>query len=233
MANVARAPAATVAGRGRGGRAGWGVAEVAAVAQQQQAYQNLLTRVGLSAAAIVAIAGLGLDYLQSFVDLTDDDIPAMIKELCRTGTVIRQSSQNFLSALCYWVMRQERLSLQYTPDDFTDDKMRYRLCRWQLSTEKVPENLIKTPKEFKSNTKWRDFREAFMTLMSHTKGQCDFPLPYLLREHEVLLDEHQEFETEEDLDEAMVPLSGPYYDEDNHVVFDSLKSRLLNGPAWT
>ena len=196
MANVARAPAATVAGRGRGGRTGRGVAAVAAaVAQQQQAYQDLLTRVGLSAAAIVAIAGLGLDYLQSFVDLTDDDIPAMIKELCRTGTVIRQSSQNFLSALCYWVMRQERLSLQYTPDDFTDDKMRYRLRRWQLSTEKVPENLIKTPKEFKSNTKWRDFREAFMTLMSHTKGQCDFPLPYLLREHEVLLDEHQEFET--------------------------------------
>jgi hypothetical protein len=50
------------------------------VAQQQQAYQNLLTRVGLSAAAIVAIAGLALDSLHSFVDLTDDDIPAMIKE---------------------------------------------------------------------------------------------------------------------------------------------------------
>jgi hypothetical protein len=81
MADVARAPAAAVAGRGRGGRAGRGVAAVAAaVAQQQQAYQNLLTRVGLSAAAIVAIAGLALDSLHSFVDLTDDDIPAMIKE---------------------------------------------------------------------------------------------------------------------------------------------------------
>jgi hypothetical protein len=41
------------------------------------------------------------------------------------------------------------------------------------------------------------------------------------------------FETIDDYEEAIVPLMGPHYDLDNHVVFDSLKSHLLNGPAWT
>ncbi len=238
MADVGRAPAvpaagrAAVAARGRGGRGGRGAA-AAAAAQQQVAYHDMLRRLALSDNAIAALEGFGLDTLESFIDLTDDDIPAMVKELRRTGTIIRQSSQNFLSALRYWVMRQTRLQQDFTPDNFTDAMMRYALRRWQISQEKTPDNLIKAPDEFKSTTKWRDFREAFVTFMSHTKGHCDFPLSYVLREQEVLLDEDQVFETEEALDEAMVPLRGPYFEEDNRAVFDALKSRLLSGPAWT
>jgi len=69
--------------------------------------------------------------------------------------------------------------------------------------------------------------------MSHTKGQCNFPISYVLRENEGPPDNENEYETQEELELAMVPLKGAYYDEDNHAVFDSLKSRLLNGPAWT
>jgi hypothetical protein len=69
--------------------------------------------------------------------------------------------------------------------------------------------------------------------MSHTKGQCNFPISYVLRENEGPPDNEDEYETQEELELAMVPLRGAYYDEDNHAVFDSLKSRLLNGPAWT
>jgi len=232
MAEVARAPAAgrAPAGQGRGGRAGRGAAALVA---QQAVYHALLTRIGLSADAIVALEGLGLDSLISFTDLTEDDVPAMLKELRRTGTIIRQSSQNFLSALRYGVMRQTRLRSEVTPDDFDEPTMRNALRRWQISTEKVPENLIKSPEEFKTNTKWRDFCEAFVTFMSHTKGQCDFPLSYVLRDTEDPPEDDEEFATQEELEEAMVPLVGAYYDEDNHAVFDSLKSRLLNGPAWT
>jgi hypothetical protein len=229
MADVVRA--APAPRRGHGGRAGLGA--VAAAAADQASYHDMLTRLGLSANAIISIEGLGLDNLRSFIDLTEDDIPAMIKELRHTGTTIQQSSQNFLSALRCWVMRQERLQQDFTPDVFNDSMMRYALRRWQLSSEKTPENLIKAPEEFKTNTKWKDFREAFLTFMSHTKGQCDFPLSYVLREHEVLINEDEEFDTQEDFEEAVVPLQGSYFDEDNHAVFDSLKSRLLNGPAWT
>ena len=233
MADVgARAPAARAPGRGRA--TGQAVAAAAALAAARQAkYHALLTRIGLNANAIVALDGMGLDALSSFADLTEDDIPAMVKELRQTGTIIRQSSQNFLSALRYWIMRQNRLETQVTPNDFNDLMMRYSLRRWQLSNEKAPENLIKAPEEFKNNTKWRDFREGFVTFMSHTKGQCDFLLSYVLRENEGLPEDEDEYETQEELEAAMVPLRGAYYDEDNHDVFDSLKSRLLNGPAWT
>jgi hypothetical protein len=44
-------------------------------------YHALLTREGLSANAIVAVEGIGLGALSSFSDLTEDNIPAMMKEL--------------------------------------------------------------------------------------------------------------------------------------------------------
>jgi hypothetical protein len=41
------------------------------------------------------------------------------------------------------------------------------------------------------------------------------------------------FETQENYEEAVIPLMGCSYNQDNHAMFDSLKSRLLHGPAWT
>jgi len=67
----------------------------------------MLRCTGLSDAAIIALEGFGLDSLESIHDLTEDDIPAIKKELRRTGTIIKQSSQNYLQALRYWIMRQE------------------------------------------------------------------------------------------------------------------------------
>jgi hypothetical protein len=139
MAEVAeRAPGRAPAVR-RGRAAERGAAAAAALAAVQQAkYHALLTRVGLSANANVAVEGIGLDALSSFSDLTEDDIPTMVKELQRTGMIIRQSSQNFLSALRYWVIRQDRLEAQVTSNDFKDLTMRYSLRRWQLLIEKAP-----------------------------------------------------------------------------------------------
>jgi hypothetical protein len=51
------------------------------VAAEQANYHNLLARLGLSPNAIVAVEALGLDNLRALIDLTDDDIPAMVKEL--------------------------------------------------------------------------------------------------------------------------------------------------------
>jgi hypothetical protein len=86
--------------------------------------------------------------------------------------------------------------------------------------------LIKSPE--------RDFSEAFFTFMQNSKGQCDFPLSYILREH----DDPDEvdpgnYATIEAYEEAIVPFSGAHYDVDDCMVFDSLKSYILGGPHWT
>jgi len=134
-------------------------------------------------------------------------------------------------------MRQERLQRNYLPNDFTDIIMRVALQRWKNSTLKTYEDLVIEPEDFKQNTKWREFNEVFTTFLQHMKGQCDFALSYVIREHDTIDalegDPEELFETIDQYEEAIVPLSGHYYDLDNHVVFDSLKSRLLNGPAWT
>jgi hypothetical protein len=77
--------------------------------EAQVQYRAMLRRTGLNDAAILALEGFGLDSLEAIYDLQEDDIPAITKELRRTGTIIKQSSQNFLQALRYWIMRQERL----------------------------------------------------------------------------------------------------------------------------
>jgi hypothetical protein len=70
--------------------------------------------------------------------------------------------------------------------------------------------------------------------MQRTKGQCDFPLSYILRENET--DENidpEDYDTQDAYEEAIVPFSGMFFDSDNNAVFDSLKSFLLGGPHWT
>lgn len=77
---------------------------------------------GFSDAAITGPEGLGLDHLDTFADVREKDIPSMIKELRRSNILIRQTSQNYLQALCYWVVHQ-RLQVNYLPEDFTEPVM--------------------------------------------------------------------------------------------------------------
>jgi len=197
-------------------------------------FHIVLRRMGLSDAAIQGLANLGLDNVQSFSDVTEKDIPSIIKELRRNNIMVHQTSQNYLQALRYWVMRQERLHVNYVAEDFTDLVMRESLQRYQTSTEVISHEIIKAPEKFKDKNKWRDFCDSFVTFMQRMKGQCDFPLSYVLRENE----DHtginmEDYETIDAYEEAIVPFSGMHYDADNNAVYDSLKSFLLGGPHWT
>jgi len=70
--------------------------------------------------------------------------------------------------------------------------------------------------------------------MQNSKGQCDFSLSYILREHEDPGDvDPEDFLTSEAYEEAIVPFSGIHFDIDNNAVFDSLKSFVLGGSHWT
>jgi hypothetical protein len=87
----------------------------------------MLSRMGLGAAAITFLENLGLDAIDAFSDITEKDIPSIVKELQQNNVLVWQTSQNYLLALCFWVMHQEQLHLNYLPEDFTDAIMRTAL----------------------------------------------------------------------------------------------------------
>jgi len=147
-------------------------------------YHRMLGRMSMSNNAITALEDLGLDSMDAFCDITTKDIPSMIKELRQNNILVRQTSQNYLHASHCWVMRQERLQVNYMPEDFDEMEMRESIKRYQTSLEPLSCDLIKKPEIFKEKVKWCDFSEAFTTFMQRTKGQCDFPLSYILRDNE-------------------------------------------------
>jgi hypothetical protein len=68
-------------------------------ANQVNHYHQMLGRMGFDNAAILALENLGLDHIQTFTDITEKDIPSIVKELRRTGTIVWQTAQNYLHAL--------------------------------------------------------------------------------------------------------------------------------------
>jgi hypothetical protein len=62
-------------------------------------YHAMLLCMGLSHAAIMALMNLGLDQLDAFCDITQKDIPLMVKDLWRNNVFVQQTSQNYLQAL--------------------------------------------------------------------------------------------------------------------------------------
>jgi hypothetical protein len=87
--------------------------------QNVNQYHALLTQMDLSAATFASLEDMGLDQVESFSDITEKDIPSIVKELGQNNVLVRQMSQNYLQAICYWVMQQECLQLNYLPEDFT------------------------------------------------------------------------------------------------------------------
>jgi len=225
------------AARGQAGRQGRGILpQQLQLPPEQQAFHLMLGRMGFSAQAINALADLGIDSMESLCDITEKDIPSMMKEIRRGNVFIRQTSQNYLQALCYWVMGQERLQLNYLPEDFNDIVMRETLLRYQHSLETPSKDLVKSPEMFKEKVKWRDFSEAFTTFLQQMKGQANFSLAYVIRDlddADTINIDPADFDTIDAYEEAIVPFSGPQFDQDNNVVFDSLKSYVLGGPHWT
>lgn len=172
--------------------------------------------------------------MDAFSDITEKDIPSIMKESRRTNVLIRQTSQNYLQALCYWVIKKERLQVNYLPEEFTDAVMHVSLQQYQSSIELISQDLIKTLEMFKEKNKWHVFIESFIMFMQRIKGQCDFSLSYILRDNDYGEDILREnYETDDAYKEAIVPFSGAHFKLDNNSVFESLKSYVLGGPHWT
>ena len=116
-------------------------------------YVLMLQRMGFTQQAIAQLQNLGLTSLEDYCDISEKDVPAIMKELRRGNVLVRQTSQNYLQALRYWVVRKERLQVNYLPQQFTDEVMRTSLQRYQCSLEPPSHDMIKAPEKFKEKMK--------------------------------------------------------------------------------
>jgi len=91
---------------------------------------------------------------------------------------------------------------------------------------------IQAPAAFKKETKWRTWKEQFVTYLGTKTGISKAPLTYVIRETEDPADP-EDFDDDHDLEVLMTPHIGDAHKRDNGAVYDELKTLLVNSPAYT
>jgi hypothetical protein len=122
-ANAARNAQPAPGGRGQGQGRGRAQPQPQQPPPAINHYHLILMRLGFNAAAITQLENLGMTNLEAFGDISEKDIPSIMKELRRNNILVRQTSQTYMQALRYWVIRRERLQVNFVPEDFTDAKI--------------------------------------------------------------------------------------------------------------
>ncbi len=97
----------------------------------------------------------------------------------------------------------------------------------EAEAAKAPTDLIKTPKPFKKDTKWRPWKESFMTYLYSKSGQASIPLAYIIHEYDVPLP-NVIYPTIHDEMVACAVLQGPEFNLNNGIVFDLLQPLTHN-----
>jgi len=197
------------------------------------AFQQALTRLGFTQESSAALGANGLTSTEDLIDLTDKDVEQILK-IIRTGpppVAVPYLAQKRLNTFCFWAKRRNRLGEPINAALFTPQVLEQYTAMMTM-TSKEHDTGIKTPGEFKKETKWKTFKEGLLAYLNALKGKHNIPLAYIIKENENP-QANQAYQTEHHRLIALTPLIGVEYDEDNGRVFDILKSLLVNGPAWT
>jgi len=93
---------------------------------------------------------------------------------------------------------------------------------------------IQAPSAFKKETRWRTWKEQWVTYLGTKTGISKAPLTYVTREAEDPADpEDFDGDHDHDLEVLITPHIGDAYKRDNGAVYDELKTLLINSPAYT
>jgi hypothetical protein len=176
-------------------KAGAAAAQLLAQIQQQNlAMQQALMRLGLLDVAAREIINNGISSLQRLRMLSEEALTRMVKQIHRdnaeAGTFIPFFSQESLFANHFWANRMHILGIAYETDQVTEAlAMSWNQARkTEQEAAKTANNLdmIKQPKAFKKDTKWKQWKEAFVTYLHSKIGQANLPLAYIVRKTTLL-----------------------------------------------
>jgi hypothetical protein len=214
---------------------------------QQNAFNAALLRLGFNADTATAIVDEGFQDLQTLSEIEESDIDQVIKNIRETRRVLGVQAQGnvtfpFLAIRRFKAMQSWAYELRRTGRPLnvglfagaliTTAVLRYSLESMRLST--VEDETVDKPKEITDLSKWDTFWEQWKTFMGRTRGVAKCPLTYIFRDHEVV-DNAVHMADYADHDGRLVAtttLNGPWYELDNHRVYDEFKALVLRGPGW-
>jgi hypothetical protein len=214
---------------------------------QQNAFNAALLRLGFNADTATAIVDEGFQDLQTLSEFEESDVDQVIKNIRETRRVLGAQAQGnvtfpFLAILRFkamhcWAYELWRTGRQLNIGLFagaliTTAVLRCSLDSMRSSTQE--DEVIDKPKEITDLSKWETFWEQWKTYMGRTRGAAKCPLTYIFRDHEVI-DNAMHVADYADYDARLIAtttLNGPWYELDNHRVYDEFKALVLKGPGW-
>jgi hypothetical protein len=102
-------------------------------------------------------------------------------------------------------------------------------------SELEEEETVDKPKELLDFIEWEVFWEQWKTYMGQLRGAAKCPLTYIFRDH-AQVDPALYLLPYADHDSRLVnttELLGPWFEIENHCVYDKFKALVLKGPGWS
>jgi hypothetical protein len=214
---------------------------------QVNAFNAALARLGFNADTANAIIDVGFDSLEVLLEVEEDDVDQVIKNVRETRRVLGAQAQGNvtfpflairrLKAMHGWAAEMRRTGRQLNVGLFagamiTTAVLRYSVGSMRSST--MEDEVIDKPKELTDLAKWETFWEQWKTYMGRVRGAAKCPLTYTFRDHEIV-DPALHLLNYPDHDARLIAtttLDGPWFLLDNQRTCDEFKSLVLKGPGW-
>jgi len=215
---------------------------------QLNAFNAALLHCRFNADTADAITNEGFDTLQVLADVEEEDIDAMIKNMRETRRTLGAQAQGNVTFPFLTIRRLKAMHGWLTELKQTDGVLNAGLFVGAMITTAVLCHSLETmrsttaededidkPKELSDLTEWEQFWEQWKSYMGRLRGAAKCPLLYVFREHQ-LVNPAMHLANYNNHDERLIntiSLTGPWFELDNHRVYEEFKALVLKGQGWS
>jgi hypothetical protein len=215
---------------------------------QVNAFNAAFGRVGFNADTTQAITDEGFDTLEVLAEIEEDNLDQMIKNVRETRRIQGAQAKGnvtfpFLVIRCFkamrcWAAELLRTGRPLNPGLFTGVLITTAVLRYSLDamhTSTTEDGVVDKPKELSDLSKWETFWEQWKTYTGQLRGAARCPLTYIFRDVEQVTNAmHAANYPDHDARLiATTTLAGPWYELDNHRIYDEFNDLVLKGPGWS
>jgi hypothetical protein len=141
-------------------------------------------------------------------------------------------------AMHCWAAEMHRTGRALNPGLFAGALVTTAVLRYSLDsmpTSATDDEVVDKPKELINLVKWETFWEQWCTYAGRLRGAAKCPLTYIFCEHEQVTNVMYaaNYPDHDSSLIATMTFTGPWYEIDNHRIYDEFKALVLKGPGWS